>query len=942
MLLPVLSCVALLLSGAQAVFADEAWNVDYHHPLLGLPREDTSFFHQPNPHSRASLLYTLSEEGVLGAVNPKSGGIVWRQVLRDGGVNSHAGFLRAAEGQDVVVSGHGSEVSAWSAADGRQAWVANIAGPLEDLEILELADGKEKEGAKDVIALSSGAHPTIWRIDGDSGSVKWQYAIDGSDTPFQLSASATQIYAILLHKTMLGYATLRVIALDPVTGRKVDEYTLSSDTEVTNADTIVSVGANSASPIIAWTDAAYTTLKVNIIGNKQVTSFAIEKHGSEPVTAVRLHAPYHVNSLSHFLIHYETASSHWAEVYHIDTKGNKVSKAYSLPKLPGKGAFSTSTCDANVYFTRITRDELFTVSSASHAVLGRWQLNDYRVPTGAGEIVEPVHAVSEVSMKGDAVGAVRTAVLLSTGDWVLFRDGKAVWDRTEMLANSLAATFVRPVEAEALMHELEAEAHSNPVQAYVHRVRRHLKDLQKLPVFLASLPQKVINGFLGTSAEDATSDSFGFHQVVVCATKNGRLVALNAGDATKILWSVPVADLQPGQSWQPRLASSKAGVLTVSSQAANGVQYNSTTGEQLFSVLPVPEKDANAPRQVSFTLKDGKLDATLESKEAWHFTPSAGERIVTFVPRPINDPVASIGKVLGDRRVLYKYLDPNLALLATAKDRSRTATFYVFNTVSGAVIYTSVHHDVDFSAPIGSIMSENWFAYSFTADAFGDTPKGHQLVIGELFESLIPNDRGALTGKSNYSSLENVAEPFTLTQSYQIPGPISKLGVTQTRQGITSRQILAVLPDSHAIVGIPYGAVDPRRPVGRDPTKDEQMEGLVKYSPTIEFDPKWYLNHQREVVGIKDIVTSPASIESTSLVFAYGLDIFGTRLSPSFSFDILGKDFNKFQMLATVAALAVATLLVAPLVSRSGNLAEGCTDGTKVTRKQVDQRWQFR
>jgi len=99
----------------------------------------------------------------------------------------------------------------------------------------------------------------------------------------------------------------------------------------------------------------------------------------------------------------------------------------------------------------------------------------------------------------------------------------------------------------------------------------------------------------------------------------------------------------------------------------------------------------------------------------------------------------------------------------------------------------------------------------------------------------------------------------------------------------------------------------------------------VRYSPVIEFDPKWYLNHQRDVVGVKDVITSPALLESTSLVFAYGLDIFGTRLSPSFSFDVLGSDFNKFQMLATVAALAVATFVVAPLVMR----------------KQVNTRWHF-
>jgi hypothetical protein len=141
------------------------------------------------------------------------------------------------------------------------------------------------------------------------------------------------------------------------------------------------------------------------------------------------------------------------------------------------------------------------------------------------------------------------------------------------------------------------------------------------------------------------------------------------------------------------------------------------------------------------------------------------------------------------------------------------------------------------------------------------------------------------------------------------------MSVTQTRQGITSRQLLAVLADSASIIGIPRGVIDPRRPVNRDPSKNEQMEGLVRYAPVIEFDPKWQLNHAREVLGIKEVITSPAVLESTSLIFAYGLDVFGTRLSPSFNFDMLGKDFNKFQMLATVAALAVVTFVVTPLVS---------------------------
>ena len=75
MRLPLLGVVLLLLRSTIAVFADEAWTVDYHHALLGEPREETTFFHQPNPISRASLIYSLSEEGVLGAINPRDGRI---------------------------------------------------------------------------------------------------------------------------------------------------------------------------------------------------------------------------------------------------------------------------------------------------------------------------------------------------------------------------------------------------------------------------------------------------------------------------------------------------------------------------------------------------------------------------------------------------------------------------------------------------------------------------------------------------------------------------------------------------------------------------------------------------------------------------------------------------------------------------------------------------
>ncbi|CAK1365033.1 unnamed protein product [Cercospora beticola] len=928
MRLPLFGVATLLLRSTHAIFADEAWDVDYHHPLLGLPKEETTLFHQPNPASKASLIYTLSEEGIVGAVNPRDGSLVWRQSLPRN--LSDAGFLRAGSGQDIVIAGAGHQVSAWSAADGRLAWSRELAHEIKDLEILELSDGKDVATAKDAIILTGGERPALHRVDGASGDVKWTHRLESGDEPYQLSASATEVFAIQLHKTMLGYIKIKVAALDPVTGRKIDEHALSSESELASADTIISVGANSASPIIAWTDSAYTVLKVNIVGTKAVTTFNIEKHEDQAVTRVRLHAPFHTTAVAHFLVHFETEASHWAEVYHIDLTKNKIAKAYSLPRVGGQGAFSTSNLDANVYFTRITSSEVVTVSSDSHGVLGRWTLGDLAVGAVPGEIVTPVHAVSEVSVKAGEVSAVRTALLVSTGDWVLIRGGTPAWQRPEALAATISATFATTAQVESFAHELELEAHSNFVSAYIHRVQRHIRDLKHLPELVTSLPQRIQNGIFGTTAESVGHDVFGFHQVIACATKNGRVVAIDAASANRILWSKDVAHLKNGETWRPTLETGANGAVVITvGDSPPLVALNATNGAVVADPgsarSPLPEADA-----IRFGLqKDGSLTASKSGLSAdgalWRFFPPKNERVVTLVPRPVNDPVASIGKVLGDRRVLYKYLSPNVALLVTANDAARSATFHVIDTVTGATLHADIQHNVDLAEPIPAIITENWFAYSFTAESAESTPKGHHLVVGELFESFVPNDRGPLSEKANSSSLQQPPEPFVLSKSYQIPEAISKLAITRTRQGITSRQLLAVLADSSSLVGIPYQVLDPRRPVDREPTKDEQMEGLVKYIPTIEFDPKWYLNHKRELLGITNVITSPALVESTSLIFAYGLDLFGTRLTPSSSFDVLGKDFNKFQMLSTVAGLAIVTFVVAPLV----------------TRKQVNQRWQF-
>jgi len=51
-------------------------------------------------------------------------------------------------------------------------------------------------------------------------------------------------------------------------------------------------------------------------------------------------------------------------------------------------------------------------------------------------------------------------------------------------------------------------------------------------------------------------------------------------------------------------------------------------------------------------------------------------------------------------------------------------------------------------------------------------------------------------------------------------------------------------------------------------------------------------------------------------VFAYGLDLFVTRVAPSNTFDILNENFNKAQLILTISGLAVAIMVTKPITLR--------------------------
>jgi len=644
-----------------------------------------------------------------------------------------------------------------------------------------------------------------------------------------------------------------------------------------------------------------------------------------------------------------------------------INSAYHLPKLPGQGAFSTSEIDANVFFTRNTNDEVIVVSSDSHAILGRWSLEAAAV-SGTGSTI---HSVSDVVKKSISEYAVRSAIVSSEDNWVMVRSGVPAWSRTEGLSGAVAAAWAEIPEGEGLAKTLEAEAHSSIVQAYIHRVTRHIGDLQYVAPFLATLPHKILSALFPAATYVAAAgplarDSFGFRKLVIVATGRGRVYALDAGNKGKVVWSCKPSELAAGQHWDVKGVSvdNIKGIATIAGSRGELVRIQTHDG----AIVQQIPRDYAPPVQstalidseagewmltIGYGGKMGALPRTYAPKHGlvvrgkdgevkgikfvpkgadvtpitiWTFKAAEGEKVVSVSARPVHDPVASIGRVLADRRVLYKYLNPNAILVTAISEGASTASFYLLDSVSGEVLYSTTHSSVDTTQPITSTLSENWFAYSLYSDiAQGSalpSAKGYQLIVSDLYESAFPNDRGTLDSATNFSSVAPSEIPFdepsfphVITAAFLIPEAITHMTVSATLQGITSKLLLCTLPALNGIVGIPRGLLDPRRPVGRAPTPGEAEEGLTQYQPFLDFDPKMVISHQREIIGVKSVLTTPSLLESTSLVFAYGVDVFGTKITPSMPFDILGKGFNKLNLVVTVWALFSAVIAVAPLVS---------------------------
>ncbi|KAI0033037.1 DUF1620-domain-containing protein [Vararia minispora EC-137] len=313
------------------------------------------------------------------------------------------------------------------------------------------------------------------------------------------------------------------------------------------------------------------------------------------------------------------------------------------------------------------------------------------------------------------------------------------------------------------------------------------------------------------------------------------------------------------------------------------------------------------------------FDGRALAQPSWTTSLSPGESILSIVKRP-QDPIASPGRVLGNRTTLYKLLSPHL--FAVTSSSSSSCSIRVLDGVKGSVMYHAVlptgrgesFPGREGSCDVKAIFVENWLVYIYwdpEGTGLGEA-KGQRIVSVEFYEGQGPDDKIGSEGLSSF--VPDALRVSMFERAFVFPHRVSAITTTRTTFGVTSKDLI-VANEADQIQSFPRVLLNPRRTHGK-PTAEQQEEMLVPYDPLVPDDPRRIVSHRYRIANVHGIVTSPALLESTSLVFAYGLDLFGSRVAPSKTFDVLSESFNKAQLVLTVAGLAVAIIVAKPAVGR--------------------------
>ncbi|WFD25396.1 hypothetical protein MNAN1_000364 [Malassezia nana] len=974
----------------------------------------------------STALITSTEAHSVGALNPRDGSMVWRRLLNED--EEVLGMFSYEDMMLLATNRSGITVRMMIARQGIMEWDQTFPVEIHDDQLPLHAVFPASGGVDVILALGNQVH----RINHGSRIWTWEpsepervlYVVDYEDFLYVVGAKR------------VGTLWQPQITVLTLTGEKLASFSVRDDLRDLKSIVLLPYKPRAHIPDALQASPgggphmAYLSEK----GSVHVVRV------NEPAPRVKQIKPRRSKfvrlqdvGLGDRGLFVAVRADDTAEILHVDVDGT-LRSAWELEEVAPDSVFEGAydrrghAYIQRVYFTRAQRllnQHIFWADAASDG--GRGQVTGVSFQFDHDRHGNVQAASFEVVVTGPQQLTARTALVTSSGSVQLIKDTEHQWILEEGLSQPVQTLLVALPDA-SLGHaavSFEAPAQQPiPYTVMEHeslpaRVVRHglallnippailryaqtqgLRDLNSLVYalerWLGHTPSQHYKGPTAGGPRDASQahvpweapreapdvalyhDRFGFQQLVVAASKQGKLYGINQTlVGSHIVWERSLVGFGAGEgapepnvritrlvqtralgtmmngSVVPPLVAVVAEVKEPNQQLETRMyELNPLTGEypsdaaewvlchgaarEVFQIGDRPglvcadgrvlhRTGANVKYVASATENalqgyqvlspfHSDWDSSLGSAKVamlWRMALAPNETILAMHDLS-RDHVASAGKVRGDRTVLYKYLNPHARLVVTHDGTAQEGHIYLVDTITGQLLYHA--YVPDMSTPSAHVTyAENWITLQYTSD---NEAAPERLLSIEMYEPEVPAD-ARWTGWWGHRTPEVTpavsTAPLVFMQTFVLPYSVRAVGVTRTTLGVASRSLVLATNRSE-IVLVPRRMLDPRRPLGK-PSKADAEERLLPYNPRLPDEPQWRLTKPEHLgARLDSVITSPALLESSSMVLATGLDWVYTVASPSGPFDRLHASFNKAQLVLTILGLFLGIAITHPVV----------------------------
>ncbi|XP_077755514.1 ER membrane protein complex subunit 1 isoform X4 [Canis aureus] len=926
---------AALLVLAAAVYEDQVGKFDWRQQYVGKLKFASLEF---SPGSKKLVVAT--EKNVIAALNSRTGEILWRHV--DKGTAEGAVDAMLLYGQDAItVSNGGRIMRSWETNIGGLNWEITLdSGSFQALGLVGL-----QESVRYIAVLKK---TTLALHHLSSGHLKWVEHLPESDSihyQMMYSYGSGVVWAL----GVVPFSHVNIVKFNVEDGEIVQQVRVSTPwlQSLTGACGVVDEA------VLVCPDPSSRSLQTLALETewelRQIPLQSLDLEfasGFQPRVLPTQPNPVDPSRAQFFL---QLSPSHYALLHY------RHGALSLLKNFPQAALVSFATTGEKTVAAVVTcRSEVQKPSSSEDGSLGSfaekpspqdsltcfnqtYTINLYLVETGRRLLdtsitfsleqngTRPERLYIQVFLKKD--DSVGYRALVQTEDHLLLflqqLAGKVVlWGREESLAEVVCLEMV-DLPLTGAQAELEGEFGKKAdglLGMFLKRLSSQLILLQAWTSHLwkmfydARKPRSQIKNEI--NIDTLARDEFNLQKMMVMVTASGKLFGIESSSGT-ILWKQYLPNVKPDSSFKLMVQRTTAHfphppqctllVKDKDTGMSSLYVFNPIFGKwsqvappvlkrPILQSLLLPIMDQDYAK-VLLLIDDEYKDLTTEL--SWELTiPPEVQRIVKVKGKRSSEHVHSQGRVMGDRSVLYKSLNPNLlAVVTESTDVHHERTFigiFLVDGVTGRIIHSSVQRKA--KGPVHIVHSENWVVYQY----WNTKARRNEFTVLELYEGTEQYNATA------FSSLDRPQLPQVLQQSYIFPSSISAMEATITERGITSRHLLIGLP-SGAILSLPKALLDPRRP--EIPTEQSREENLIPYSPDVQIHAERFINYNQTVSRMRGIYTAPSGLESTCLVVAYGLDIYQTRVYPSKQFDVLKDDYDYVLISSVLFGLVFATMI---------------------------------